>query len=101
MNMSLLLFAIDLYRVNIDMPFIVSIAYIIPLLICVLLREFVHGWLRYLLAAAFTASFGALWYLLQVDNSPWQFIIPALITFGAAAGLWGWLHRILDSLKKL
>lgn len=90
-----------LYAVNLDAALTIPIVYVVPLLICVLLREFTHGWLRYILAILFTISFAVLWYVLMLDYSPWQVILPVIAIIGGISGLWNWIRDVFKDVEKL
>ena len=90
-----------LYQVNLDTALAIPIVYFITLLGCVLLREFTHGFLKYLLAVLFVVSFSCLWYTMELDYSPWQYVLVGVILFGAISGLWNWIRDISKDVEKL
>lgn len=94
-------FAVAYYVVNLDPSLSIPIIYFSSLIIAVLLREFVQGWLRYALAILFLSTFAALWYELMKDYSPWQYIDPAVALVGGLSGLWNWLRRAVKDIEKL
>jgi hypothetical protein len=90
-----------LYTVNIEPALAIPVVYFIALLVCVLLREFTHGPLRYILALLFVGSFSALWFIMMSDYSPWQIVLVLVIIAGGISGLWNWIRDIFSDVKKL
>jgi len=90
-----------LYAVNADNALLIPAAYFTALLVCILLREFVQGWLKWVLALLFLASFGTFWYIFLLDYSPWSYILPAIVLFGCISGLWNWIRDIAKDVKEL
>ena len=93
--------SVPLYTVNIDVALLIPLAYIISLSISILLREFTHGWIRYVLAALFLGSFAALWFILELDSPPFNFVMAITVLFGGVSGLSTWLREIFKEIKKI
>lgn len=99
---ALLITASVLYRVPVDVQFIIPIAYFVSLVVCSVVRSAIRStWLRYLLSLMFIASFAAMWFIMLVDDDLWRIVIPVIVFFGGAAGLWGWFRALLKAFKNL
>jgi hypothetical protein len=92
---------VALYTVNVDTALAVPIVYFMSFIVCVLLREFTHGILKYSLATFFIASFSFVTYVMMLDYAPWDIILVLIIIFGGFTGLWSWLGDIIKDVKKI
>lgn len=93
--------AVKLYDFSLDIIYAIPLVYFLALFVCVLLREFVNGPLRYVLAGLFMLSYAFLWVTLMLDKNPWQFILPIVVVFGCVSGLSRGVRAVLKDLKKL
>jgi hypothetical protein len=99
---NLVTFATTLYQVPLDVQYIIPIAYFVSLAICSVVRLLVgKTWLRYTLCFLFLLSFAAMWFIMLVDDSLWRVVIPGIVLFGGAAGLWGWFRALMKAFKNL
>lgn len=92
---------ISLYSVNLDVVYAIPIVYIVSLFVCMLIREFLTGMVKIVIASIFLLSFSILWYTLMLDNAPWQYVLPVVILMGGASGLSRAIRAVLKDLKKL
>ena len=75
------------YRVGIDPTLFIPVILFTSFIICVLLRESTNGILKYILASIFIISFGVLLYFMELDYSPYNYIMPAVAIFGGSIGI--------------
>ena len=89
------------YRVGLDpvifIPFIIFTSFII----CVLLRESIIGILKYILAFTFMITFCVLLYFLEIDYSPYNYIMPAVAIFGGAIGISKLIGSFYRDVRKI
>lgn len=90
-----------LYHFNVEIAFAIPLVYFAALVVSILIREFMHGWLRVVAAVLFLGSFSALWFVIMLDNNPWQYVFPAVVLLGGASGLSRVLRSILKDIEKL
>lgn len=94
-------FAAVLYTVNMDIAIALPIVYFVSFIVCVLLREFTHGIIRYALAILFAVSFIFVIVEMMLDYQPWDIILAITVLFGCTSGLWRWIRDVFKDIKKV
>ncbi len=90
-----------LYNVNFDLAVAIPLIAFVALFICIMIKEFSQGLLRYSLAFIFIASFSALWFILELDNPPFNYVLVVVIIVSGLAGLWSWIRELFNELRKI
>lgn len=88
------------FPVEVDITLILGAAYTITLITCIIIREFTHGIIRYLLATVFMLSFCVLGYVLLAEYPVYKYLVPLAIVAGVVSGLWVRVGKIFGSIKQ-
>lgn len=88
------------YVVDVETELLMIAAYTVSLIVCIAIREFTHGMVRYLLALLFTVSFSVFGYVLISEYSPAKYILLVAIIAGVISGLWVRVGKIIGSITK-
>lgn len=89
------------YKVAIDPQFVIPVFYLVPLLICYLLRKYSPKTIAIIVGIIFTASSAYLAFILYRDDAIWKFVMPTVAALGGLSGMSGWIRLLLKKVKNI